>query len=54
MLSPRKKAITETPIPPAPPTTAQIPGPGPIFSAEFVLSIPPSSRIRAATQPEKS
>jgi len=34
-------------------TTAQILGPGPIFSAEFVLSIPPSPRICAATQPEK-
>ena len=38
----------------APPTTAQIPRSGLIFSAEFVLSIPSSPRICAATQPEKS
>ena len=38
---------------PAPPMTAQIPGPVPIICAEFVLSNAPRPRICAATQPEK-
>jgi len=36
----------------APPTAARITAPGPIFRAQIVLSIPPSPRISAATQPE--
>jgi len=37
----------------APPIAVQINGPGPIFSAKFVLSIPSGSRMCAPLQPRK-